>query len=71
MYKKSREQIYNTLKKFFCVYNVEVCMRANTHNIQQGEQETREAAEGRTKQGGTETLGDLWKGEGLDGEHGE
>ena len=26
---------------------------------------------GRTKQWGTETLGDLWKGEGWGGEHGE
>ena len=26
---------------------------------------------GRTNQWGTDTLGDLWKGEGWDGEHGE
>ena len=26
---------------------------------------------GKTKQGGTETLGDLWKGEGWRGEHGK
>ena len=41
-------------------------MRANA----QGGQETRGAGEGRTKQCGTETLGDLWKGEGWGREHG-
>ena len=45
-------------------------MRANTQNIEQGEQETRGAGEGRTKQWGTETLGDLWKGEGWGGVNG-
>ena len=29
----------------------------------------RGVGEGRTQQWGTETLGDLWKGEGLGGEH--
>ena len=43
-------------------------MRANTHNAQQGGQETRGVGEGRTKQWGTETL-DMWKGEGLGGVH--
>jgi len=38
-------------------------MRANTLNIQQGEQEAREAGEGRKKTV-EQTLGDLWKGEG-------
>ena len=33
-------------------------------------QETRGAGEGRTKQWGTETFGDLWKGEGWGREHG-
>ena len=41
-----------------------------TPNAQQGGHETRGAGEGRTKQWGTETLGDLWKGEGWVGEHG-
>ena len=44
-------------------------MRANTQNVQQGEQETRGAGERRTKQWGTETLGDLWKGVGWGGVH--
>ena len=39
-------------------------MRANTQNVQQGEQETRGAGDGRKKQWGTEILGDRWKGEG-------
>ena len=56
---------------FFLVYTVEVRRRANTHNIQQEEQETRGAGEGRTKQCGTETFGDLWKGEGWGGVHKE
>ena len=43
-------------------------MRAST---QPGGHETRGVGVGRTKQGGTETLGDLCKGEGWDGEHGE
>ena len=33
-----------------------------------GGHETRGAGEGRTKQWGAETLGDLWKGEGWGGE---
>ena len=45
-------------------------MRANTQNIQQGEQETRGMGEGSTKQWGTETFVDLWKGEGWGGVHG-
>ena len=44
-------------------------MRANTQNVQQGEQETRGAGEGRKIKWGTETLLDLWKGEGWGGEH--
>ena len=39
-------------------------MRANTENVQQGEQETRGVGEGWGKKCGTETLGDLWKGAG-------
>ena len=38
-------------------------MRANTQRTTRGH-ETRGARVGRTKQWGTETLGDLWKGEG-------
>ena len=38
-------------------------MRANTQRTARG-YETRGAGVGRTKQWGTETLGDLWKGEG-------
>ena len=45
-------------------------MRANTQRTARGH-ETRGAGEGRTKQWGTETFGDLWKGEGWGGEHGE
>ena len=45
-------------------------MRAYTHNAQQGAHVTRGAGVGRTKQWGTET-GDLWKGEGWGGEHGQ
>ena len=46
-------------------------MRANTHTMHsKGRHETRGAGEGRTKQWGTETLGDLWKGDGWGGEHG-
>ena len=52
----------------FFVYIVEARVRANA---QQGGHETRGEGVGRTKQWGTETLGDLWKGEGWDGEHGE
>ncbi len=44
-------------------------MRANT-NTQQGGHETRGVGVGRTKQWGTEILGDLWRGEGWGGEHG-
>ena len=40
-------------------------MRANTRRT------TRGAVEGRTKQWGTDTLGDLWKGEGWAGDHRE
>ena len=53
----------------FFVYIVEARMRANTHRTARGH-ETRGAGEGRTKQWGTETLGDLWKGEGCSGEQG-
>ena len=41
-----------------------------THNAQERGQETRGVGEERIKQWGTETSGDLWKGEGLGGEHG-
>jgi len=61
-------ELYTLLVVFFSsffVCIVETRMRAN----KQGGQETRGAGEGRTKQWETET-GDLWKGEGLDGEHG-
>ena len=47
----------------FFVYLVEAHMRANTQHTAKGH-ETRGAGVGRTKQWGTETLGDLWKGEG-------
>ena len=40
-------------------------MRANTQCIARG------AGVGRTKQWGKETFGDLWKGEGWGGVHGE
>ena len=41
---------------FVCfVRNVEARMRANTQNVQQGEQETRGVGEGRTKQWGIDT----------------
>ena len=46
---------------------VDACMRANTQRTARG---ARGAGEGRTKQWGTETLEDLWKGEGWGGEHG-
>ena len=52
-------------------HNIEAHMRANKQNVQQPEHETRGVGEGRTKQWGTETLGDLWRGEGWGGEHGE
>ena len=45
-------------------------MRANTQHSK-GRHETRRVGEGRTKQWGTETLGDLWKGEGWGEERGE
>ena len=45
-------------------------MRTNTHNAQQWGHETRGAGVGRTKQWGTETLGDLWQGEGWGRKHG-
>ena len=46
-------------------------MRANTQRTARGGggHETRGEGVGRTKQWGTETLGDLWKGERWDGEH--
>ena len=47
------------------MYIVEAQVRANTQLT------TRWVGEGRTKQWGTEKLGDLWKGEGWGGEHGE
>ena len=55
---------------FFFVYLVEAHVRANTQRTARGD-ETRGAGVGRTKQWGTETLGDLWKREGWGGEHGE
>ena len=45
-------------------------MRANTQNVQQGEQETRGVGEGSTNHWGTETLEDIWKREGWSGVHG-
>ena len=56
---------------FIFACNVEARIRANTQNGKQREQDTRAVREGSTKQWGTETLGDLWKGEGWDGEHGD
>ena len=44
-------------------------MRAK-HNAQHAGHEIRGARVGRTKQRGTKTSGDLWKGEGWGGEHG-
>ena len=41
-----------------------------THNAHHGGHETSGEGVGRTKQWGTETLGDLWKGEGWGGIHG-
>ena len=52
----------------FFVYLVEARLRTNA---QQGGHATRGAGVGSTKQWGTETLGDLWKGEGWDGKHEE
>ena len=43
-------------------------MRAHTQCTARGHEE-RGAGEGRTKQWEAETLGDLWKGEGLGGVH--
>ena len=43
-------------------------MRANTQRTARGH-ETRGAGVGRTKPWQTETLGDLWKGEGWGGVH--
>ena len=40
---------------FLFVCNVKAHIRVNTQNVQQGEQETRGAGEGRKKQCGTET----------------
>ena len=54
----------------FFGYLVESRVRANTQLTARGH-ETRGEGVGRTKQWGTETLGDLWKGKGWDGEHGE
>ena len=54
----------------FFIYNVEARMRANIQNVQQGVQEIRGVGKGRSKQWGTETFGDLWKGVGWGGEHG-
>ena len=45
-------------------------MRANIQRTARGH-ETRGAGVAGTKQWGTDTLGDLWKEEGWDGEHGE
>ena len=53
----------NPLFNFLFVYIVEARVRANTQRT------TRGAGEGRTKHWGTETLGDLWKGEGWGREH--
>ena len=55
------DDIMKFLGFFTC--NVEARVRANMEH-KQGEQETRRAGEGRTKQWGTETTGDLWKGDG-------
>ena len=52
----------------FFIYTVKARVRANTQNIQQGEQETSGVGEGRTKQCVTETR-DRWKGEGWGGVH--
>ena len=61
---------YNVVCLFnFFVNNVKARMRADTQNVQQGEQEIRGVGERRTKQCGTETLGDLWKREGWGGVH--
>ena len=54
---------HGSSRHFFFENIVEDCVRANIQNIKQGEQETRGASNRITKQWGTETLGDLWKGE--------
>ena len=53
----------------FFEYLVEARVRANTTHSKGGLR--RGAGVGRIKQWGTETLGDLWKGEGWGGEHGQ
>ena len=52
------------------MYTLSRLLRELTHNAQQGGHETRRVGVGWTKQWGTETLADLWKGVGLGGEHG-
>ena len=61
-------QVFSSI--FFFLYTLSRLVKELTHNAQQGGHETREAEEGRTKQWGTETLGDVWKGEGWGGVHG-
>ena len=56
----------NQIFFFFFCGQCRASKRANTRNEQHGEQETRGAGEGSTKQCGTETL-DLYKGEGWGG----
>ena len=56
----------NSFNYLFFVHYVETRVRVNTQHITR--QETRGAGERSTKQWGTtETIGDLWKGEGCDG----
>ena len=57
------------LWKLFFLYTLSKLVWELTHNAQWGGHETRGVGVGMTKQRGTETLGDLWKGEGWDGEH--
>ena len=66
-----RENVVRIVLILFFLYTLPRFVGERTHNAQQGGHETRGTGVGRTKQWVTETLGDLWKGEGWDGEHGE
>ena len=51
------------------LYTLSRLVLERTHNAQQGGHETRGVGVGSINQWGTETLGDLWKGEGWGGVH--
>ena len=59
------------IRLLFFLYTLSRLVWKLTHNAQQGGHETTGVGVGRKKQWGTKTLGDLWKGEGWAGEHGE